>query len=230
MKQLSEISAVLPCYNEAGNIEPLVNKMIGTLNEVADDWEIVIVDDGSIDGTDEVLGRLAERSKSIRVVTHPENQGYGAALRSGFLAAKKKLVFYTDGDGQFDPTDISRLLPLLPDYEIVSAYREKRSDSFLRRVNAAIYGSALCLLFGFRLRDVDCAFKIYPGRLFREIEIISDGAVVDAEILIKAKKLGYRIGQVGVTHFPRQAGKQTGANLTVVARAFRELFKLRFSG
>jgi len=143
------------------------------------------------------------------------------------LAASKPWVFYTDGDGQFDFNEIPLLLPLLDKFDIVSAYRLNRQDPLIRRLNAWCWTTLCNFLLGTRLRDIDCAFKIYPRKLFDEIKMESEGALIDAEVLAKANRRGYRIGQVGVHHYPRTAGSQTGANLKVIVRAFVELFKLR---
>jgi glycosyltransferase involved in cell wall biosynthesis len=163
----------------------------------------------------------------LRAVHNRPNLGYGGALQRGFHEATKEWVFYTDGDGQFDFDEIEKLLPLLVQSDIVSAYRLDRQDTLVRRVNAWCWTMLVNLMFGMRLRDIDCAFKLYPRRLFDQIEMRSLGALIDTEILAKATRLGYRIGQVGVHHYPRTAGEQTGAKLRVVLRAFKELVRLR---
>jgi glycosyltransferase involved in cell wall biosynthesis len=195
---------------------------------LAEDYQIIIVNDGSKDNTKEVAESLAKQYANVEVKSHTTNKGYGAALRTGFQSAKKNWVFYTDGDNQFDINEITLLMPLMENHDIVSGYRIDRKDPFIRKLNAGIFNLGLYLLFGLRIRDVDCAFKLYKRDLFDKIEIISDGALVDAEIMIKARKLKYRIGQIGVHHFPRTAGHQTGANLKVIFRAFKEIVKLRF--
>ncbi|MBN1511734.1 MAG: glycosyltransferase family 2 protein, partial [Phycisphaerae bacterium] len=155
------------------------------------------------------------------------NLGYGGALQRGFREATREWIFYTDGDGQFDFREIALLLPLLDRFDILSAYRLNRQDPRLRKLNAWCWTMLVNVLFGLRLRDIDCAFKLYPRKLFDQIEMWSMGALIDTEILAKARLLGYRIGQTGVHHYPRTAGSQTGANLRVILRAFKELFKLR---
>src|SRR5690606_10038573 len=188
--------------------------------------EIIIVDDGSRDRTGEIADRLAATLPHVRAVHNRPNRGYGGALRRGFEEARMPYVFYTDGDGQFDFEEIERLIPLMSQYDIVSAYRMNRQDPLHRRINAACWGMLVNVLFGLHLRDVDCAFKIYPRRLFQEIEVESNGAMIDTEVLARARRKGYSIGQIGVHHYPRSAGTQTGANLRVILRAFRELFAL----
>ncbi len=221
-----DISVVFPCYNEEPNVENTTRAALRALGRVCEDFEVIIVNDGSTDRTGEIADRLAREHPKVRAVHNHPNLGYGGALKRGFLEAKKTLVFYTDGDGQFDFEEIDKLLPLLGRYEIVAAYRINRKDPPLRRVNAFCWTALVNVLFGLWLRDIDCAFKIYPRKLFDEIEMRSTGALIDAEVLARAKRLGYTIGQTGVHHHIRTAGEQSGANLRVILRAFKELFLL----
>ncbi len=227
MNKVREISVFFPCYNESENLPVLVARAAEVLPDLAEEYEIIIVDDGSRDGTRDTALDLARRFENVKVESHGRNRGYGAALRTGFAASSKELVFYTDGDGQYELGELARFLPLLRDCDIVSGYRISRQDPLPRRINAAVYNASLWLLFGMRIRDIDCAFKLYKRELFDRIKIESDGAVVDAEILLKARKLGYRIKQLGVSHFPRRAGSATGAKIGVVLRAIKELLWLR---
>jgi glycosyltransferase involved in cell wall biosynthesis len=228
MKQprLNSLSVFFPCYNEEENVERTVKAALESVPLIADDYELIIVDDGSSDRTGEIADRLAREYPQIRAVHNRPNLGYGGALQQGFRAATKDYVFYTDGDGQFDIAEIVKLLPLLDRYDIVSAYRLDRRDSLIRRFNGWGWTVLVDIVFGLRLRDIDCAFKIFPRRLFDEIEMCSMGALIDAEVLARARYRGYRIGQVGVHHLPRKAGIQTGADLRVILRAFTELFRL----
>jgi len=220
------VSVFYPCYNEEANVERTTLAAIKACQRLFSDYEIIIVNDGSKDRTGEVADRLAKEHPHVRAVHNNPNLGYGGALQRGFREATKEYVFYTDGDGQFDFEEIEKLLPMLDEYDIISAYRMDRKDPFMRKVNAWCWGRLVNLLFGMRLRDIDCAFKLYPRSLFDAIEMRSMGALIDTEVLAKATRLGYRIGQIGVHHYPRTAGTQTGANLRVILRAFRELFKL----
>jgi len=226
MRSIS-LSIFFPCYNEEANVERVTLAALAAAGEITEDFEVIIVDDGSTDRTGELADRLAAEHDLVRVVHNRPNRGYGGALQAGFLAATKEWVFYTDGDGQFDFTEIPRLLDLLDRYDIVSAYRINRQESPVRRFNAWCWTLLCNCLLGTRLRDIDCAFKIYPRRLFTEIRMQSMGALIDAEILAKARRRGYRIGQIGVKHYPRIAGQPTGANLKVILRAFVELVRLR---
>lgn len=221
------LSVFFPCYNEAANVERVVRRAAEVLPRLVSDWEIIVVNDGSADATGEIADRLAAENPRVRAVHHQKNGGYGMALRSGFAAATKPLVFYTDGDGQFDIAELDKLLALRDEADIVSGYRRNRQDSFMRRLNAAGWGFLVQRLLGFRCHDVDSAFKLYKREIFERITLKSTGALIDAEVLARAAALGYTIKTTPVTHLPRIAGTQTGAKLGVILRAFRELLKLR---
>ncbi|MCK5566084.1 MAG: glycosyltransferase family 2 protein [Planctomycetes bacterium] len=220
------ISVFFPCYNEFANIKPLVIKSLSTIERISSDFELILVDDGSVDGTSKLIDDLAAKYAEVKAIHHTANSGYGAALQTGFRAASKDLVFYTDGDAQFNIADLPDILPLIQRCDIVSCFRINRQEGPLRKLNAWCWGRLVCFLFGLHLRDVDCAFKLYKREIFDNIRMKSTGALIDAEILARASKKGYTIMQAGVRHYPRTAGAQTGANIKVVARAFIELFKL----
>jgi glycosyltransferase involved in cell wall biosynthesis len=219
------ISVFFPCYNEQDNIENTVTKAVEVLETIRADYEIIIVDDGSSDSTGQIADKMTDNSR-IKVVHHPTNLGYGAALQSGFKAAAKSLVFYTDGDGQFDISEMPPLLELIKNYDIVSCFRVDRQDNLLRRINGFCWTRLVCFLFGLKMRDIDCAFKLYKREIFDNIELCSSGALIDTEILARAVRKGYTITQKGVHHLPRTAGEQTGAKISVIFRAFKELFQL----
>ncbi len=224
---VTSLSLFFPCFNEKDAIGALAKKTLTVARQICDDFEIIFVDDGSTDGTSELIDQLASKDPVFRAVHHTENRGYGAALQSGFRAATKEYVFYTDGDGQFDINEILSLLPLIDKYDIVSGYRLKRQEGLLRKFNAFCWSSLVGFLFSLKLKDVDCAFKLYKRGIFDHIEMHSTGALIDTEILARAKQKGYSITQIGVHHYPRVAGRATGASLKVIVRAFRELFQLR---
>ena len=222
----TSLSFVLPAYNEEENIRVAVEEASRALAALVTagllrDWEVVVVDDGSSDSTADVVSALYD--PSVRLVQHSCNRGYGAALRSGFEAATMDLVFFTDADLQFDAMEIDRLLPWIERYDIVAGYRSPRQDPWVRRANAAAWGLALYGAFGLNVEDVNCAFKLFRRPVLDGLPIDSDGAFVNAEILLRAKKRGYTIKQVPVSHYARPAGVQTGAQPRVVFRAFREL-------
>jgi glycosyltransferase involved in cell wall biosynthesis len=220
------ISVFFPCYNEQGNIARTAQRAIDILQKLGADYEVIIVDDGSSDATAKIADEIASQNNGVKVVHHPTNLGCGAALQSGFKAATKKLVFYTDGDGQFDISELPPLLPLIKQYDIVSCYRLNRQDNLIRKLNGWAWTKLVCFLFNMKVRDVDCAFKLYKREIFDNIRMSSRGALIIAEILARAIRKGYTITQRPVHHYPRTAGVQTGAKLRVIFRAFRELFKL----
>ncbi|MHC4204101.1 MAG: glycosyltransferase family 2 protein [Planctomycetota bacterium] len=221
------ISIFFPCYNEQENVARTVEKALEVMEKLDADFEIIIVDDGSADKTGQIADEIAKRDGRVKVVRHKHNLGYGAALQSGFKAATKELVFYTDGDGQFDINEMPPLLSLMEHYDIVSCYRLNRRDPIIRKINGWCWTRLVRLMFGLKIRDIDCAFKLYKREIFDKIEMSSTGALIDAEILARAARKGYRITQKGVHHYPRTAGEQSGASLRVILRAFKELFKLQ---
>jgi glycosyltransferase involved in cell wall biosynthesis len=225
-KKPYSISVFFPCFNEQAAVETLTRKTLAVLNKLTGDFEVIIVNDGSGDKTAVIAERLAKEIPQVRVIHHPRNLGYGLALRSGFRAATKELVFYTDGDNQFNVEELADILPLMEQYDIVSCYRINRQEGLVRKFNAFCWTRLVCLLFGLKLRDIDCAFKLYHRRIFDDMNLISAGALIDTEVLARAARKGYTIVQRGVRHYPRMAGRPTGANIRVIFRAFRELFHL----
>jgi glycosyltransferase involved in cell wall biosynthesis len=225
----SSISVVLPAYNEEVIIERTVRHVADVLRRQASDFEIIVSNDGSRDNTAGVLADLQAREPGLhlRVVTHDRNRGYGAALATGFDAARKDLVFLTDGDKQFDVTELSEFLPAMDGQtDLVIGWRRKRADPPLRKLNALGWKILVNLLFGYTARDVDCAFKLFRRRVWESMTVQSRGATFSAEFLIKARRLGFHVKELPVSHFPRTAGSPTGARPDVIVRAFVELFTL----
>ncbi len=221
-----KISAFFPAHNEEANIVELTKKTSKILSEICEEYEVIVVNDGSKDRTKEVVEKLMKEDKHIKLINHETNKGYGAALKSGFYNAKYEWIFFTDGDGQFDVSEITKLIELAIDCDIATGYRIKRKDPIHRKLNAFAWGTLVKILFGFRVKDVDCAFKLIKKEIIDKIKLEAEGAMISTELLAKANKLGYKIKEVGVNHYPRKAGKQTGAKLSVILRAFVELFKL----
>ncbi len=226
---MPSISAVLPAYNEERVIADTVTSMVATLSALTDDYEVVVVNDGSRDATRQVVEAVATDNPRIRCVSHPTNRGYGAALGTGFAAATKELIFMTDGDKQFDSREVENFLPHIGEADLVIGYRKPRMDPFMRRLNAWGWNLLVRLLFGYVAEDVDCAFKLFRRSVLDTVHVESTGATFSAEFLIKARRRGYRIKELRATHFPRTAGRATGAKLSVILRAFRELIKLRLT-
>ncbi len=220
------LTIFFPCYNEEENVRRTTEAALEAAPLVTDDYEVIIVNDGSRDRTGEIADQLAVEYPQVRAVHHERNKGYGAALQSGYRSATKDAVFYTDGDLQFDIKEITRLWPLLDDYDVVTGYRIKRMDPLIRKINSFGWTTLTKILFGLPVRDVNCAFKLFRREVIAEMELESEGALIDAEVFAKAKKAGYRITEVGVHHYPRKYGSQTGANPIVILQAFWELGKL----
>ena len=226
MPKVSSLSVFFPCYNEEANVENMVRKSQGILPELAEQWEIIPVNDGSKDKTGEIIDRLAKEDPHVHPVHHGKNKGYGGAVISGYNAAKYDYVFFTDGDLQFDLREITLLLEKLDEGDLILGFRKNRRDPWHRKLNAFMWGSLVKFLFGFQVRDVDCAFKLIKRKVIDKVQLSAGGAMVSTELLARANMAGFRFAEVGVTHYPRVAGTQTGANLKVILRAFRELFRL----
>jgi glycosyltransferase involved in cell wall biosynthesis len=205
------ISAVLPAYNEEENIEIATTRMADVLRSLnLRDWEVIIVNDGSVDSTGQIADRLATNDpEHIRVIHHNPNKGYAQALKNGFTSAKSQLIFYTDSDNQFDVREIKHLLPLIKDADIVCGFRIYRFDPLTRLVLAWGYNLLVRMIFHINVRDVDCAFKLFRREVFDKVTIESKKFFVDAEILAKAKYHGMKLIEIGVRHYPRQAGQST---------------------
>ncbi len=225
------LSYFFPAHNEAENLEALVEEALAALPDLAERFEIIAVDDGSRDATGAIADRLAaEHPDVVRVVHHPTNLGYGAALRSGFRAARHELVGFTDGDRQFRVADLARLTARLaePDApDVVAGYRIRRADPPIRTLYARLYKLANRVWFGLRVRDVDCACKLFRREALADVRVESGGAFFSAELLIKLRASGHSIAEVGVPHHPRTAGSPTGAKPSVIWRAVKDFWALR---
>ena len=228
--RVPELSYFFPAHDEAENIEGLVEEALATLPKLADRFEIVCVDDGSTDGTGAIADRLAAaHPELVRAVHHPRNRGYGAAVRTGLASARYDLISFTDGDRQFRVADIGRLLSRREQTgaDVVVGYRIKRADAAVRLAYARAYRLSLRLFFGLRVRDPDCACKLFERSALEGVAVGSDGAFLSAELLIKIAARGRRIVETGVPHHPRTAGRASGADPRVVLRAVRDFWRLR---
>jgi glycosyltransferase involved in cell wall biosynthesis len=224
------LSYFFPAHNEAENIEALVAEALAELPKLADEFEIICVDDGSRDATPQLADKLAASDPHVRAVHHAVNQGYGAAVRTGLRSARFDLVSFSDGDRQFKVADLARLLERMarPDNpDVVAGYRLKRADPFIRTAYARAYRLALNIFYRLGVRDVDCAFKLFKRSALEGIRLESGGAFMSAELLIKLKQRNRRIVEVGVPHYPRTAGSPTGAKPSVIFRAMRDFWRLR---
>lgn len=221
------LSIVIPAYNEAENIEALIKDIKSKLNGHIPGLEVIVVNDGSTDATGEICEKLARASgNGVRTIHHLHNEGYGVALRNGFKAARGELVFFTDADNQFNIAEIMDLLPYAHDYEIVAGYRKKRQDPLLRCWLSRGYNLLANFLLGTKVRDFNCAFKVFHRSLFDQIEINSFGYLVNAEIFAKALQMGCRIKEVPVSHFPRTKGQSKAGikNVPFIAAGLLKLW------
>jgi glycosyltransferase involved in cell wall biosynthesis len=227
--RIAALSYFFPAHNEAANLRGLVEEALETLPNLAEVFEIIVVDDGSKDGTGGIADEFATALPNVRAVHHPTNLGYGAALRSGFAAARFEHLAFTDGDRQFRVSDLGRLIERLQvgGVDAVVGYRIKRADPLVRTVYAKLYRLANRIFFGLGVRDVDCACKLFTRSSLEGVNVESGGAFFSAELLIKLRARRRRLAEVGVPHYPRTAGSPTGAKPQVVLRAVRDFWLLR---
>src|SRR3989442_8970218 len=218
------LSVILPAHNEEAVIAQTVQTVVDTLAAWVEDFEVIVVNDGSKDATRALVEAIAANDPRVQLVNHAINQGYGAALVSGFESVTRDLAFFMDSDGQFDIRDLERFFPFIGEYDAVLGYRINRQDTWMRKLNALGWKMLVSAVFGLHVRDVDCAFKLYRADFFREHRLETRGAMINAEILYKFTHAGYTYTQLGVRHLPRHGGRATGAKPAVIARAFRELF------
>jgi len=228
-KKINELSVFFPFWNEEKNVSNVVGKAIPVLEKIASKWEILIVDDGSTDATYDEAEKVVERNKDkdIRIISHKPNRGYGSALKDGFTNSKYKYIIFTDGDGQFDFNEATRFLDKINNNDLVIGYRETRRDNFVRHLLMNMLKVWDLIFFGFKFKDIDCGFKMLRKEAVEKImPLRSEGAMITTEILAKAKNKKLKIAQVPVSHFPREYGQQSGANLFVVTRAILESLTL----
>jgi glycosyltransferase involved in cell wall biosynthesis len=218
----------MPAHNEAGNIAQMIDAVRAKVGPLVDDLEIIVCNDGSKDATGEIVRQIGAQDPRVRLVEHPVNLGYGAAVRDAVWAATKELVFFTDSDLQFDVGELARFLPRIAQADMVVGYRHARSDPWKRRFFGHGWSWLVNVLFGYTARDIDCAFKLFKHKVIESFRVESGGAMFSAEFMARTKRAGFKIVEEPVSHYPRVAGSQSGARLHVILRAFRELFKLRW--
>ncbi len=228
-KKLPELSIFFPFWDEEENIAQVVKRAIKVAEKAAIKWEIIMVDDGSTDDTLKIAQKLAANDKRLRVVLLHPNRGYGAALRAGFEKARYGYVVFTDGDGQFNFSEVDKFIEKIKNSDIVIGFRKKRNDRNLgkRLLLMNLLKIWDLLLFRFYFRDIDCGFKMFRKSALEKLTPLrSEGAMITSEILAKAKKKGLKIEEVGVMHYPRLKGHQSGANFPVIIRAVLESWVL----
>ncbi len=220
------LSIVLPAYNEKANIRRAVEQAVENASRLAPEYEVIVVDDGSTDGTGEVVQELLRKDpQHVRLLTHSPNLGYGAALRTGFEHSRHELVFFTDSDNQFDMSELEYFIPLMSDHEMVTGFRVYRYDTVMRCMLSWLYNRLVGVIFRLRVRDVDCAFKLMRRELVQQVTIECENFFVNTELLAKARKWNFRIAEKGVRHYPRTAG-QTSVRPSDIPRTLATVFRM----
>jgi glycosyltransferase involved in cell wall biosynthesis len=222
------ISAFFPAYNDAGTIASMVVTVLLTLRDLCDDYEVVVINDGSQDHTAAVLDELARiYPGEVRVIHHPQNRGYGGALRSGFASATKEWIFYTDGDAQYDPRELEKLALLVrPGVDFINGWKVERHDPLHRIVIGRIYQYMVKLAFGLKLKDVDCDFRLLRSSVFDRVNLVSDSGVICVELMKKSQDAGFTLVETPVHHFHRAYGKSQFFNWRRLLRVAHDLGKL----
>jgi len=216
-----------PAYNDSGTIASLVISALRTARTLTSDYEVIVVNDGSADATADILNELARTYPQVRVVHHEKNRGYGGALRSGFAAATREVVFYTDGDAQYDPAEMSVLWHALVDgVDLVNGYKISRSDPLHRIIIGRIYHHIVSVMFGLTVRDVDCDFRLMRRSIFDQIELRKTSGVICLEMMKKIEDAGFRIVEVPVHHYHRAFGKSQFFNFPRIFKTGVDVFRL----
>lgn len=223
---LNSLSVVLPVYNEEKNIDDVLRNVFDAVSGITHDLEVVVVDDGSKDRTPAILSQWAARDARVKAIRHDRNMGYGAALCSGFETAKKEWIFLMDADRQFDPAEIAILVPFCRDNDLVAGFRARRKDPWQRILLGSVFNFSMRVFFGIRLKDINCGFKLFRKKILEGAPLVSCGALISTELLLRARKNKACMIEVGVTHYPRPFGRQTGGSLGVSIRAVKEFLAL----
>lgn len=226
MQKQHSLSIFFPAFNEAQNIKKTLLEALEVAERFAKDYEILVINDGSTDQTQEIVTELMQDHPRLKLINHPTNLGYGAALLSGFLNATKEWTFFSDADGQFDLNELDKLINYTGDFDVIIGYRKERNDPLMRLLNAFGWKVLNRMLFGLNVKDIDCAFKLIRSSVIKPVaeHVSSRGAMISAEILTRLGRMGYRFKEIPVTHHPRLAGVATGAKLGVITRALKEMF------
>lgn len=223
----SGVSAIFPAFNDGGTIPSMVLTALMALRQVTDDYEIIVTNDGSSDHTGAILDEMTMHFPELRVIHHARNRGYGAALRSGFYAATKEWVFYTDGDAQYNPLELIALVAAIrEDVDIVNGYKVARNDPLIRKIIGSIYNFLVKWAFGLHLRDVDCDFRLLRRRIFDEVELESETGTIPLEMVKKFQDAGCVFAEVPVHHYFRQYGRSQFFNWRRLLHTAKDLFKL----
>ena len=226
-KRLSGISVFFPCYTDAHSIAEMVRRVNAVLPTVADQYAITVIDDGSSDHSVQVLQALQPEVPCLRIVQHGVNRGYGGALRSGFEAATHEFVFYTDGDGQYDPGDLSRMVPLMREgIGLVNGYKLNRADAFYRKLTGGTYEWLARRVFGARIKDVDCDFRLIRTDYLRRVPLTFESGAIGLELVLNFQRAGCRMAEVGVPHYPRLHGRSEFFSVRHVVNLISDVLRL----
>jgi len=224
------LSVFFPAYNDSGTIASMVIRTVKAAADLTSDFEIIVVDDGSADGTADIADELARTYPQVRAVHHPINRDYGAALRTGFRSATKELIFYTDGDAQYDPAELSLLwTSMTADTDLVNGYKVSRSDPLHRVIIGRVYHHIVSVMFGIRMRDVDCDFRLMRRTIFDRINLVKTSGIICVEMMKKIQDAGFRIVEVPVHHYHRTYGKSQFFNYRRLFKTGRDLLVLWYS-
>lgn len=225
-----ELSVFFPAYNLEAQIENTVNRAFDMIPQIASEYEVIVINDGSLDKTENILKMLSKQYKKLKVIKHEVNKGYGAALKSGFYNSKFRWIAFTDADGQFDISELPKLIEVQKKTgaDLVVGYYIKRAVPFYRKLNTWLWQLVVRMLFDLKVRDIDCGFKLISKNVIDTIPKLESerGAFISSEFLIKARKSGFKIVETGVHHYPRAEGKGTGAALNVIIKSFIDLIRL----
>ena len=225
LNQLTSLSVFFPIYNEAENIPLLIERAQEIIPQIAKEYELILINDGSSDGSQLIIEDLARKNKNVRAIHHPKNLGYGEVLKTGIKESQYQWIFFTDADLQFDLGELSRFIPFVDKYKAIIGYRHKRVEGFGRAFNAELFKIYIDLLFRIHVRDIDCAFKLIDAELLKSLKLNSGSAFTSAEILYRLKKKRVKFKEIPVAHYPRLYGKATGANLKVIVKACYEALR-----
>jgi len=224
------LSVFFPAYNDSGTIASMVIRAVRAAATLTPDYEVIVVDDGSSDATPEIVDELARTYPAVRVVHHATNRGYGGALQTGFRSATKELIFYTDGDAQYDPAELAALWDKMgPDADLVNGYKISRSDPFHRIVIGRVYHHIVSIMFGLKVRDVDCDFRLMRRAIFERIDLEKTSGVICLEMMKKIQDAGFRIVEVPVHHYHRAFGKSQFFNFRRIAKTGIDVLRLWFT-
>lgn len=233
MGNIDELSVFFPAYNEEGNIKSVVLGARSVLEKLGlKRWEIIVVNDGSSDKTGNIVEKIFASDRRVKLISHPVNRGYGAALKTGLYNSSYPWIAFTDSDGQFDFSEVTNFIRKQEETkaDLVIGFYKQRQESKFKIVTSKIWELLVLVLFGLKVKDIDCGFKLISKKVIDSIPRLESerGAFISSELLIKAKKKGFRIVEIPVSHFPRKIGKATGRDIRVIIRSFYDLFRLWF--